>query len=169
MSIVNNVPNKNIKKSVLLKLEEHLSKRIYKILLQIIVIGFFILIVAAPILNIISNVIDNVGEIRNRLFYDELLGNSQWIMMLRALWESFSVAFIAVSIDILIAFPIAIILTRGNFKGRKILDFLVDLPMAVPTSALGFSVLLFWAIFNISPGRLLIIFVHVAFTYPYIV
>ncbi|TFG18618.1 MAG: iron ABC transporter permease [Promethearchaeota archaeon] len=169
MTVINKEESRLIKKSILLKLEEHLSKRGYKIALDIIILTFFILIIAAPIINIISNVIDNVGEIRNRLFYDELLGNSQWLMILRSLWESFSVAFIAVFIDVLIAFPIAVLLTRGNFPGRKILDFLVDLPMAVPTSALGFSVLLFWKWFNINPGKLLIIFVHVAFTYPYIV
>ncbi|MHA1453969.1 MAG: ABC transporter permease subunit, partial [Promethearchaeota archaeon] len=169
MVIENKKSNKHVKKSILLKLEEHLSKRGYKIALDVIILTFFILIIAAPIINIISNVIDNVGEIRTRLFDDALLGNNQWLMILRSLWESFSVAFIAVFIDILIAFPIAVVLTRGNFRGRKILDFLVDLPMAVPTSALGFSVLLFWKVFSVTPGRLLIIFVHVAFTYPYIV
>jgi len=169
MVIENKKSNKHVKKSILLKLEEHLSKRGYKIALDVIILTFFILIIAAPIINIISNVIDNVGEIRTRLFDDALLGNNQWLMILRSLWESFSVAFIAVFIDILIDFPIAVVLTRGNFRGRKILDFLVDLPMAVPTSALGFSVLLFWKVFSVTPGRLLIIFVHVAFTYPYIV
>ncbi len=169
MAVVQKKSDKNIKKSLLLKLEEYFSKRGYKIALDVVILVFFVLIIAAPIINIISNVIDNVGEIRIRLFDDELLGNSQWIMILRSLWESFSVAFIAVIIDIVIAFPIALILTRGNFFGRKILDFLVDLPMAVPTSALGFSVLLFWDFFNITPGKMLIIFVHVAFTYPYIV
>lgn len=155
--------------SLLLKTETELSKKKYKILLEVLVIGFFMMIIAAPIINIISNVIDNIGEIRIRLFTDELLGDSQWQMMKSALWESFSIAFIAVGIDLIIGFPIAVILTRGEFKGKKIVDFLVDLPMAVPTSALGFSVMLFWTIFNILPGRTLIIFVHVAFTYPYIV
>jgi thiamine transport system permease protein len=169
MAITQEKTENIIKKSFLLKIEEHFSKKGYKIALDAIVLGFFILIITAPIINIISNVIDNVGEIRNRLFYDELLGNSQWIMILRSLWQSFSVAFIAVFMDILIAFPIAVILTRGNFPGRRILDFLVDLPMAVPTSALGFSVLLFWRVFQITPGKILIIFAHVAFTFPYIV
>ncbi len=89
--------------------------------------------------------------------------------MLSALWESFSIAFIAVGIDIIIGFPIAVLLTRGDFPGKKLLDGLVDLPMAVPTSALGFSIMLFWAIFDVTPGKILIIFVHIAFTYPYIV
>ncbi|MHA1674388.1 MAG: ABC transporter permease [Promethearchaeota archaeon] len=159
------------RKSVLLLMENGFSKRKYKIILEIVVISFFILIIAAPIINIISNVIDNVGEIRIRLFYDELLGDLQWEIMKDALWHSFSTAFIAVGIDIVIGFPIAIMLTRNDFPGKKLLDALVDLPMAVPTSALGFSVLLFWRmdIFDVAPGKMLIIFVHVVFTFPYIV
>ncbi|MHA1583921.1 MAG: ABC transporter permease [Promethearchaeota archaeon] len=89
--------------------------------------------------------------------------------MSEALWQSFSIAFIAVICDILIGFPIALLLTRTDFKGKRFLDFLVDLPMAAPTSALGFSVMLFWGIFKFYPGKILIIFVHIAFTFPYIV
>ncbi|RLI61767.1 MAG: hypothetical protein DRO88_12650 [Promethearchaeia archaeon] len=158
-----------MKKPVLLNLENYFSKKKFKIILEVIVIGFFILIIAAPIINILSNVIDNVGEIRQRLFEDKLLGNLEWKNMQSALWESFSIAFIAVAVDIIIGFPIAILLTRGDFPGKKLLDGLVDLPMAVPTSALGFSIMLFWAIFKVTPGKILIIFVHIAFTYPYIV
>ncbi len=89
--------------------------------------------------------------------------------MQAALLQSFFIAFCAVAIDFAIGFPMAIILSRNDFRGKRILDMLVDLPMAVPTSALGFSIMLFWAIFGINPGQLLIIFAHVAFTYPYIV
>lgn len=168
MNINDNIKKIN-RKPLLLRLENYLSKKKFKIALEIFIMVFFIIVITGPIVNIISNVIDNVGEIRVRLFEDQLLGNLQWRNMLSALWESFSIAFIAVAIDVIIGFPIAILLTRGDFPGKKLLDGLVDLPMAVPTSALGFSIMLFWAIFYITPGRLLIIFVHVAFTYPYIV
>ncbi len=157
------------KKPILIRLERYFSKKEFKIALEVIVIGFFIIIIAAPIINILSNVIDNVGEIRERLFEDKLLGNLEWKNIQSALWESFSIAFIAVGIDIIIGFPIAIVLTRGDFPGKKLLDGFVDLPMAVPTSALGFSIMLFWAIFKVTPGKILLIFVHIAFTYPYIV
>jgi len=156
-------------KNPLLQIEKELSKKKYKRILEIIVIAFFSLIILAPIINIISTVIANVGEIRTRLFFDVLLGDSQWEIMQNALWDSFSIAFIAVAIDVAIGFPIAVLLTRNDFPGKRFIDFLVDLPMAVPTSALGFSVMMFWGILGITPGRTLIIFVHVAFTYPYIV
>jgi thiamine transport system permease protein len=75
----------------------------------------------------------------------------------------------------------ALILARKNFRGKKYLDTLIDLPLAVPTAALGFSVYLFWGthygiggLFGLesgifSEGPLMIILVHIVFTYPYIV
>jgi thiamine transport system permease protein len=154
---------------VILRIEKEFSKPKYKRIVEIIVLGFFFLVITAPIINIISNVVDNVGEIRIRLFEDELMGDLQWRDIQTALWSSFLIAIVAVIIDILIGFPIAALLVRGEFPGKKILDLIVDLPMAVPTSALGFSIMLFWGTFGINPGFTLLVACHVAFTFPYIV
>lgn len=154
---------------VSLKIDKFFSKPAYRKGLDAITIIFFLLVVVGPIINIFSTIIFNIPAINNDIFNDELIGNLQWRNILRALSYSFSIAAIAVGIDIVIGFPISIILTRYNFRGKKILDALVDLPMAVPTSALGFSVLLFWGLFGIEPGFSLIIFGHIVFTLPYIV
>ncbi|MFX0006130.1 MAG: ABC transporter permease [Promethearchaeota archaeon] len=152
-----------------LKLDRFFSKSIYRKSLDTIVIIFFILVIIGPIINIFSTIFFNIAAINEDVFNDSLLGNLQWINILKALGTSFSIASIAVGIDIVIAFPISIILTRYNFRGKKILDAMVDLPMAVPTSALGFSIMLFWGIFGITPGFSLILLGHVVFTFPYIV
>ncbi|MFX1302650.1 MAG: ABC transporter permease [Promethearchaeota archaeon] len=152
-----------------LKVDRFFSKPIYRKSLDIIVIIFFLLVIIGPVINIFSTILLNIPAINQDVFNDELLGNLQWLNMLSALGYSFTIAAIAVAIDIIIAFPISIILTRYDFRGKKILDALVDLPMAIPTSALGFSVLLFWGIFGIEPGFILILFGHVIFTFPYIV
>ncbi|MFX1311757.1 MAG: ABC transporter permease [Promethearchaeota archaeon] len=152
-----------------LKIDRFFSKPVYRKSLDVITILFFILVIIGPIINIFSTLILNIPTIRHDVFNDELLGDLQWFNMLRALGYSFTIASIAVGVDIVIAFPVSIILTRYNFRGKKFLDALVDLPMAVPTSALGFSVLLFWAIFGIVPGFSLILFGHIVFTFPYIV
>lgn len=152
-----------------LKIDRFFSKPIYRKSLDAIVIIFFILVIIGPIINIFSTIFLNIPAINQDVFNDELLGNLQWLNILNSLGYSFTIAAIAVGIDIIIAFPISIILTRYNFRGKKILDALVDLPMAVPTSALGFSVLLFWAIFGIEPGFTLILLGHIVFTFPYIV
>jgi len=152
-----------------LKIDRFFSKPIYRKGLDTITIIFFLLVIVGPIINIFSTLFLNIPAIRNDVFADDLLGNLQWINILSSLGYSFSIAAIAVGVDIIIAFPISIILTRYNFRGKKILDALVDLPMAVPTSALGFSVLLFWGVFGVEPGFSLIIFGHIVFTFPYIV
>ncbi|MFW9989072.1 MAG: ABC transporter permease [Candidatus Odinarchaeota archaeon] len=152
-----------------LKVDRFFSKPIYRKSLDSIVIFFFILVIIGPIINIFSTIFLNIPAINKDVFNDPLLGDLQWHNMLRALGNSFSIASIAVGVDIVIAFPISIILTRYNFKGKKILDALVDLPMAVPTSALGFSIMLFWGIFGIYPGFTLIVLGHIVFTFPYIV
>ena len=152
-----------------LKVDRFFSKPIYRKTLDTITIVFFGLVIIGPIINIFSTIFLNIPSIYHDVFNDELIGNLKWLSILNALGVSFSVAAIAVGVDILIAFPMAIILTRYNFRGKKFLDALVDLPMAVPTSALGFSVLLFWNLFGIYPGMELIILGHVVFTFPYIV
>ena len=152
-----------------LRIDRFFSKPVYRKSLDAITIIFFILVIIGPIINIFSTIFLNIPKIYHDVFNDELLGNLQWLNILRGLGTSFSIATIAVIFDLLIAFPTAIILTRYEFKGKKILDALVDLPMAVPTSALGFSVLLFWGIFGIEPGYFLIILGHIVFTFPYIV
>ena len=152
-----------------LKIERHLSRPIYRKGLDAITLIFFILVIIGPILNIFLTIFLNIPSINDRVFNDPLLGNLIWLNMLKALGFSFTVAAIAVGIDLIIAFPTAIILTRYDFRGKKILDALVDLPMAVPTGALGFSILLFWGIFGIDPGIILIVLGHIIFTFPYIV
>ena len=100
--------------------------------------------------------------------------------MLRSIGLSLQVAAIVTVFDIMVGVPIAWILARYEFRGKNVLDTLVDMPMAVPTSALGFSIYLFWGTNNgisrlynsqvgfVSQGTLLIILAHVAFTFPYV-
>jgi thiamine transport system permease protein len=155
--------------SLSLRIDRFFSKPVYRKTLDTITITFFILVIIGPIINIFSTIFLNIPSIYHNVFADELIGDLQWMNILQSLGVSFTIATVAVIFDIIIAFPVSIILTRYNFRGKKILDALVDLPMAIPTSALGFSVLLFWGIFGVSPGIFLIILGHIIFTFPYIV
>ncbi|MHA1733068.1 MAG: ABC transporter permease [Promethearchaeota archaeon] len=173
--------NKNKFKSLVLNVEKELSKKRYRVLSDALVVGFFVLVVMGPIVNIFSTVFSSFGEIRSKVFDDPLTGDLQWQLMLAALSRSFQIAALAVVVDFIIGFPMAIILTRFEFRGKRFLDAMVDLPIAVPTSALGFSISIFWGtrwgfagLFGLdtgffSPGPMLILFTHVVFTYPFIV
>ncbi|MGQ4873129.1 MAG: ABC transporter permease [Promethearchaeia archaeon] len=152
-----------------LRIDRHFSKPIYRKSLDSITIGFFILVIIGPVIYIFLSIFLNIPRIYHDVFNDELLRDLKWRIILNSLLISFSIAALAVLFGLLLAFPISIILTRYNFRGKKFIDALIDLPMAVPTGALGFSVLLFWGLFGIEPGFILILLGHIVFTFPYIV
>ena len=164
----------------LLKAENWLSKKNVLSVGKIITVLIFVLIVLGPILYLLLQILINWKEINTTVFNDPILGNEAFLMMMRSIGLSLQVAAVVTVFDILVGVPIAWILARYEFRGKNILDTLVDMPMAVPTSALGFSIYLFWGtnnglsrLFNsqvgfVSQGTLLIILAHVAFTFPYV-
>ena len=95
-----------------------------------------------------------------------------------AIWNSFSIAGIVTIIDIVVGMPMAWILVRKQFRGKKYLDTLMDMPLAFPTAVLGISVVMFWGApqgidipglgIVLSP-YVMLIFLHIIFTYPYMV
>jgi len=166
---------------ILIKIEKGLSTRFFRIFGDSFTIGFFLLIIIIPILYIFSFVITKWDSINSTVFNHPITGNGQWFDMLTALGRSFEIAGIVTIIDVIIGLPMALILARYQFKGKKYIDSLIDLPLAVPTAALGFSIYLFWgtkygisSLFGLqtglfSEGPLMIMLVHIVFTYPYIV
>lgn len=109
-----------------------------------------------------------------------VLGDSAMMDVITgAVWNSFSIAFIVTLIDILVGLPMAWILVRKEFRGKKFLDTLMDMPLAFPTAVLGLSVVIFWGMpvdgvsipglgFNVSPYMMMVL-LHIIFTYPYMV
>jgi len=98
---------------------------------------------------------------------------------LGAIQNSFTVALLVSTVDVLAGIPMAWLIARGKSKWLSILDTLSDIPFIVPTTALGYSILLFWnspegisALFEgslVSPGWLLVILLHFTFSYPVVV
>jgi thiamine transport system permease protein len=76
-------------------------------------------------------------------------------------------------INLLFGIPFAFIIVKRNW-GRAItfLDTILDIPIAIPSAALGFAIFMFWGPAGIGlfqPGFYMILFVHVTFTFPYMV
>jgi len=86
-----------------------------------------------------------------------------WLSVAR----SFLVAAGVTALDLAFAFPLAILVTRKLPRSAsRLLDSLVDVPLLVPTAALGFSLGLFWtALMPGAPGLLLVGLAHVSFTF----
>ncbi|MHC1590988.1 MAG: ABC transporter permease [Candidatus Helarchaeales archaeon] len=161
-------------------IEKKLSSRKVSRIADIVAIIAFVGIILVPILYIFCYVFLNGNEILYNVFFHPISGPTRFFDMLIALERSFMIAGIVVIFDLLIGLPMAVILARGEFKGKKILDTIVDLPLAVPTAALGFSVFLFWGTDSgigwffggqalLPEGFFMIVLAHVIFTYPYIV
>ncbi len=85
---------------------------------------------------------------------------------------SFLVAGIAVAIDIVIGVPMAMYIARHR-EGKlgQLLDGLVNVPLIIPTTALGFSLFLFWGSLGLDSSfdLVLVILGHISFTYPLVV
>ena len=177
---MSSTPSDKLRKQVL-KTEALLSKRPFRLSFEVLVIFTFFAFVLAPPLNLMRNIIVDWPEIRQLIFEDPILKDTVWIAIFRSISLSFQIAFIVTIIDIIIGIPIAHVLANYEFRGKTALDTIVDIPLAVPTSALGFSVLLFWGSSDgisriffqdgglIEQGPMMLILGHVAFSFSYVV
>jgi len=60
---------------------------------------------------------------------------------LSSIWLTIYAALVAVAIGFVLGIPLAYILARYSFPGKKVLEGLVDLPVVVPHSAAGIALL----------------------------
>ena len=160
-----------MRKRIIEALDAASSKRTVKFAVySVAIILFFALILLPPILGIAIKW-GSIGVVLN----DRPLMNRA----LTAIANSFTIALLVSSLDLIAGIPMAWLIARKRSTESNILDTLSDIPFIVPTAVLGYSVLLFWngptgisALFTgplISPGWLLIILLHFAFSFPVVV
>ena len=148
------------------------SKKPIKYAVYLSAITFFIAVILLPPLMGIILKWNLIGQIFDE---PELLDKA-----VHAIYASFGIAFLVSIIDIITGLPFAWYIVRGKSRILSALDTLADMPFIVPTTALGYSLSLFWnspegiaALFNteslISPGWPLVILLHFVFSYPVVV
>lgn len=90
-----------------------------------------------------------------------------------ALATSFEIALISTAISLVFGIPLAWMISRSSGIRKQLLDSLVDMPLIIPTSALGFSIYLFWGsqygLDILEKGFWLIVALHTTFVFPYVV
>ena len=147
------------------------SKTIIKSTIYVVsIVIFFAFILLPPILGIIIKW-DSIHGVLNQ---PQLISEA-----LNAIAASFGIAFFVSFIDVVAGVPMAWMITRGRSKWLNVLDTFSDIPFIVPTATLGYSLLLFWSepegissLFGtpfVSPGWLLVILLHFAFSFPVVV
>lgn len=141
------------------------------------IVLFFLLFVILPTVYVLSYTYTQWGAIEQNV-----LSNAETLdTIVGAIIVSFEIAAIVTVIDFLVGLPVAWMLVRKKFRGKQFLDTLIDMPLAVPTAALGFSSAIFWAVTpdslnapifaigTVTSPMLLIILLHIVFSYPYMV
>ncbi len=133
----------------------------------------FICLIVIPSVFVVTKIFTDWGLV------SETLGDSAMMSTIYgAVWNSFSIAFIVTILDIVVGIPMAWIFVRKEFRGKRYLDTLMDMPLAFPTAVLGISVVIFWGApagisipctgLVVSP-YVMVLLLHVIFTYPYMV
>jgi len=100
-----------------------------------------------------------------------LTGVGLWSNYWQSLALSYSLGAAVTVLNIIIGLPMAIIVARKRLgKVSSALNVLVDVPIIVPSVALGFSLAIFWKkTFPFIHEVLPLVFAHLAITYPYFV
>jgi ABC-type spermidine/putrescine transport system permease subunit II len=95
-----------------------------------------------------------------------------WSNYWQSLFLSYALGAIVTVFGFVIGLPMAILIARRKLgkSSSAILDILVNIPLIVPSIALGVSLNFFWkGSFPFIPELLVLIFAHLSITYPYFV
>ncbi len=106
------------------------------LILSVILVLFIVL----PIANMFLNPGDISGAIADR-------------EAMNSVFTSLKAAFTATTVSLFFGVPLAYILARYDFKGKNIVEAIVDIPMAIPHSVIGIMLLTF--IYGTSIGSIL--------------
>lgn len=88
-----------------------------------------------------------VGPLGGLFFYAPLsrvFGYEALRDLSNALWLSFRSSIVAVAFAVVLGLPTALCLARLEFRGRRIADALVELPIALPPLVMGVGLILTW-------------------------
>jgi thiamine transport system permease protein len=104
-------------------------------------------------------------------FTDAFTGSGIWASFWQSLLLSYGLGAIVTVLGILTGIPMAIFISRKTFGKLPsiIIDSLINVPIIVPSIALGISLKFFWQGISGTPDFLLLVFAHLAITYPYFV
>ena len=98
-------------------------------------------------------------------------GGGPWKAFWSSMFLSYVIAVLATLVNIVSGLPLAILIARNRFGRRmaRVIDALVDLPIIVPSLALGVSLGFFWRNMGSLPEFWVIVLAHITITYSYFV
>lgn len=97
-------------------------------------------------------------------YFRFLLTNQE---LISSLWESISLAFGTILLTLIIPYPTAIALSHYDFRGRKLLNLLIYLPLIIPSTALITNMDFMMIKYGINGSYFGVVSVHCMFCLPY--
>lgn len=131
----------------------------------LVIFAFFVLVpsiyITFPALAAITD-----GTLQNALS-----GRGIWSEYWHAMTLSYVIGAVATLINVIAGLPIAVLIARRRLGklGTTLLDAAVNIPIVVPSVALGVSLSFFWRSFGFLPEFWIIVFAHTTITYTYFV
>ena len=130
----------------------------------------FFFIILLPALFVIASAFPALmdGTLNNALAAKGPFWEQYW----PSLALSYFIGFMATLVNVILGLPMAIMIARRRMGKTMsaIFDILVNIPIIVPSVALGFSLGLFWRGLPFTiPELLLVVLAHISITYPYFV
>jgi len=172
-SYIHGMP-KTLEENVI-KIERKISPKLSP-LLGLASILFLVFIVILPIATLFTQTFyywssePYTGRYEGSVLY-QLFGPSQYFYsIVKAMSTSFITAILSTFLSAYLA--ILAIFAIAKTKFGRIIRILLKVPLVIPTSALGLSMILFWGPYGLkvlNPGIWLIIFTHIVFSTPIIV
>jgi thiamine transport system permease protein len=100
-----------------------------------------------------------------------LSGEGIWSNFWRSMMLSYGIGVIATLLNIIMGMPVAILIARKKMgkRGTTLLEAVVNVPIVVPSVALGVSLALFWRTLGFLPEFWIMVLSHTTITYTYFV
>jgi len=102
---------------------------------------------------------------------EALSGTGVWASFWQAMTLSYTIGVLVTLINIATGLPVAILIARKKVGKlwTTLLDAIVNVPIVVPSVALGVSLGIFWRSFGFLPEFWILVFSHMTITYTYFV
>ena len=143
-----------------------MKKLFPKIVLGLVFLFLYLPIIVLIVFSFNNTKLNIVFEGFTLNWYKELLSNST---LLNALKNTLIVAITSTLISTIIGTISAFGLYKFNFRGKKLINGILYIPIVMPEIVLGISLLSIYTLMNFSLGIVTIIIAHITFSIPYVI
>jgi thiamine transport system permease protein len=135
---------------------------------NLVTFAVFVLLVIVPSLFVL---LPSVGAFSDGTLQSAINGTGIWSAYWQSVGLSYVIALVATCLNVVTGLPVSVMIARkrGGQVFAGILDTLVNIPIVVPSIALGVSIGIFWAGAAYVSEFWLLIFAHASITYTYFV